>query len=192
MLHLTKYLIQRNSSLVEQTAIKDCHIAGLNSFIINERPKIRLFTVEPHCKLYDEFNPREPLIPIHPHKYDDVFIQLYGTLTHQIYKKGGMVKFPSWEYLRIGDKDRTIKFVDDQKLLYVGSFDCLPVLRSDVLHTVSIKSPKMVGCYWLIVETFEDPNFKQVAYHPHPDIEEFETLYKPMEDPLLYLKNYFK
>ena len=39
-------LVEKNKELVKHTAIKDCHHKNLHSFIINEKPKIRLFIAD--------------------------------------------------------------------------------------------------------------------------------------------------
>lgn len=80
VIEFVKYLISINEKLIKDTALSNCHCVGLNSFIINDRPKIRLFVADKYCLLYDKFDFKKPIIPIHPYKYDDIFVQVNGTI----------------------------------------------------------------------------------------------------------------
>jgi hypothetical protein len=185
-LALCKYLISINTELIEKTALSNCHCIGLNSFIINEKPKIRLFIAESNCELFKEFNYLNPLIPIHPHKYDDMFSQLEGTLTHHLYEIGNSLSFNKYQYLRLSDKS-SIKFIGNEYLNYIGAKSNIGELKAKELHTVSLQGER---CSWLITETFEDKKFNQVAYHQN--LVENKNLYTPIMDSINYLNSYFK
>jgi hypothetical protein len=185
-LQLCRYLISTNQELIENTAIKNCHAIGLNSFIINQKPKIRLFIADPHCELFNEFDYLNPLIPIHPHKYDDIFIQLEGELIHHLYDKKGKHPFNKYKFYRLSDKEKNIILTGNEKLNYLGSKTNIPSLKANELHTVSLKGKR---CSWLIIETFQDSNFEQIAYHQ--DLKNLEGLYQKFENATEYLKSYF-
>lgn len=185
-LTLCKYLISTNVELVNSTALGDCHCIGLRSFIINEKPKIRLFIAEPDCELYQNFNPTDPIIAIHPHRYDDIFIQLEGRLTHHIYQLDGNMEFNKYGYLRLSDCDKRLHQIGTERLDYIGAMDDVKFLKSDTLHTASISGNR---CSWMIIETFENADFNQFAYHK--DLVERPELYKKIPDGVEYLNNYF-
>ena len=98
-LQLCKYLISVNAELIAKTAMHNCHCIGLNSFIINEKPKVRLFIAEPNCELFEKFDYTNPIIPIHPHKYDDMFSQLEGIMINHLYEVGGDLEFNNYQSL---------------------------------------------------------------------------------------------
>lgn len=189
-------LIEKNISLVKDTAIKNCHALGLNSFIINKSPKMRLFTVDEDCELYLDFNKNNPIIPIHPHKYDDHFFQVLGTLRHHIYTKSNEDysscnvphTFNEYHYYRLSDNKTDIKLTGTEELILSDVLDNPDMLKSTILHTVSI--PYSGKCAWVIIEGKEDPEFNQVAYHQN--LQKRDDLYKKFDDPENYLINYFK
>ncbi len=189
-----KYLISINSDLVESKAICNCHCVGLNSFIINERPKIRLFVADKYCKLYDDFDSVNPIIPIHPHKYDDVFVQVSGTLIQHLYvpidnsyQFNSGIEFNKYKYGRLSD-NQIIENFGKQNLEYKGQFPNLEYLKSNQLHTVSLDFGIETLCSWLVFETFEDKEFKQVAYHKN--LKEDKQLYKQLNNPIHYLNQH--
>lgn len=189
-LQLVQYLIETNKKLVQETALANCHCIGLNSFIINEKPKIRLFIAEQNCELFQKFDYRNPVVPIHPHKYDDLFTQLEGEMYHHIYtydRRGDL--FNGYKYLRLSDKKVKIEQVRKEKLFYWGPKK-VTSLEAKTLHTASLRGNK---CSWLVTETFEDPDFKQVAYHSNLITYEAARpeLYKPIANADHYLRAYF-
>lgn len=183
---LCKYLISINQDLIKRTAMSDCHCIGLNSFVINERPRIRLFIAEPHCELFQEFDYKNPIIPIHPHKYEDMFTQLEGVMVNHLYAVGGDIEFNKYHYLRLSDSNVQLELLGTEGLKYLGARTDIIELKSTELHTASLIGSR---CSWLITETFEDKNFKQVAYHKN--LVERKELYKPMIDSIEYLESYF-
>lgn len=185
-LSLTKFLISINSDIIEKTALRNCHCFGLNSFIINEKPRIRLFIADNDCELFHDFNYINPIIPIHPHKYDDFFLKIEGNLVNHLYKIGGSIEFNQYSYLRLSDNNKKIERVGVEKLDYLGAKYDITELKSNELHSVSLEGEK---CSWLIIETFKNINFKQVAYHQN--LFEQKGLYQRMEKPNEFLKNYF-
>src|SRR5690606_15360009 len=119
-LQLCKYLISVNAELIAKTAMSNCHCIGLNSFIINEKPKVRLFIAEPNCELFEKFDYLNPIIPIHPHKYDDMFSQLEGTMINHLYKVGGIHDFNKYQYKRLSDKKTELELLGKECLDYLG------------------------------------------------------------------------
>lgn len=192
-IEIIKYLISVNKDLVENTALKNCHCIGLNSFIINEKPRIRLFVADNNCELYKKYDYTNPTIPIHPHKYDDIFHTIHGRLKHHAYIKyeglelGKPCEFNSYSYNRICD-DKEIQLIGKTKLQYVGAMD-MEVLKSKVLHSVSLESGYNKAS-WIITETYEDKEFKQIAYHK--DLVKRNELYKHFKNPIKYLNEYFE
>lgn len=185
-LQLCKYLISVNSELINKTAMSNCHCIGLNSFIINEKPKTRLFIAEPNCELFEKFDYLNPIIPIHSHKYDDMFLQLEGIMINHLYKVGGTNEFNKYQYLRLSDKETRLELLGIENLEYLGGKTNVTELKSTELHTASLQGDK---CSWLIIETFEDKNFEQIAYHQN--LIERKELYKPMVNGNEYLHSYF-
>jgi hypothetical protein len=181
---LVKYLISTNTDLINRTGISNCHCIGLSSFIINENPKIRLFIGEKNCELFSEYDYLNPIIPIHPHKYDDIFIQLEGKLINHLYEVGGDLEFKKWEYPRISGGE--IKYIGNENLQYLGGRSDVTELKSKELHSVSLEGEKSS---WLVLETFRDLNFKQISYHQN--LIKKENLYKPIENSSQYLRDYF-
>lgn len=183
---LCEYLISINSEIIERTAIKNSSCIGLNSFIINEKPKIRLFTADSNCELYKYYDYKNPIIPIHPHKYDDLFITLQGNVIHHIYELGGDIEFNSYQYGRLSDNELKINKVGKANLSYLGTRSSNQMkLDAKTLHSVQLKGDK---CSWMIIETFQDSNFKQIAYHKN--LRERKNLYQSFENPVSYLKSY--
>lgn len=185
-LKLYKYLISINKELISKTAMSNCHCIGLNSFIINEKPKIRLFIAEPNCELFEKFDYKNPLIAIHPHKYDDIFIQLEGKMINHLYEIGNEIKFNKYKFQRLSDENKELKLFNKEYLDYLGKFENITNLDSNQLHTVSLEGER---CSWVIIETFEDENFEQIAYHQN--LIERKELYKPMVNSIEYLQDHF-
>lgn len=185
---LLRFIIARNKELIEKTALRDCHIIGLNSFIINEFPKMRLFIAEPNCELYRDFDPTNPLIPVHRHKYDDYFFPIQDNLRHHFYRKienatYGSILFNSYTYKRIGATNTNIELNGYVNLIYEGSSTIVKHLKAETLHTVSIDSSQESS--WIIIETHNTPDFVPIGYHQ--DLHKRPELYKPFTNPLSYL-----
>ena len=185
-LQLCKYLISVNAELIDRTAMGNCHCIGLNSFIINEKPKVRLFIAEPNCELFEKFDYLNPIIPIHPHKYDDMFSQLEGIMINHLYKVGGIYEFNKYQYKRLSDNKTELELLDKEYLDYLGGKTHITELKATELHTASLQGER---CSWLITETFENKSFEQIAYHQN--LIERKELYKPMLNSNEYLHSYF-
>lgn len=184
ILKLCKHLIQENYITVIGSAIRDCHCRGLHSFILNEKPRIRLFIADETCELRGPYNAQMPVIPVHAHKYDDLFFQLQGQILHQTYAYGGDIMFKKYKYMRLSNRNQEIVQDGFEKLHYKGGFK-RDSLAAHELHSVSVKGKK---CSWVIIETGVDANFEQVAYHQN--LIERPDLYKPFPDPIAYIKKY--
>lgn len=186
MKEMFKHIISVNKELIEKTAIGNCHCIGLNSFIINGKPKVRLFIAEKNCELFGKFDFLNPIIPIHPHKYDDVFSQIEGEMTHHLYSVGyGGNEYSKYRYARLSDKETQIVNVGKAKLIYLGG-EKIKELKASELHTASLSGER---CSWMVTETKEDKNFQQIAYHQN--LKSRPELYKPIVEPFEYLKTYF-
>ncbi len=187
---LYKNIIRMNREVIDKTALINCHCIGLNSFVINEKPRMRMFIAEPHCELYGYFHKLNPVIPIHAHKYHDFFVQIKGQITHHLYEVGGDIFFNKYSYARIGDDKQEPVLVGSDTLKYLGGDSHVYELSPSKLHTVSFDKyyPGDETC-WVVIETTEDKNFNQVAYHP--DLVKKEGLYAPMQNGFDYLKKYF-
>jgi len=185
-LQLCKYLITVNSELINKTAMSNCHCIGLNSFIINENPKIRLFIAEPNCELFKKFDYLNPIIPIHPHKYDDIFSQLEGNMINHLYEVGSMYSFKKYHYKRLSDNETELELLDNEYLDYLGGRNNIIFLKSNQLHTANLEGDR---CSWLVTETFRNKNFEQFAYHQ--DLIKRKELYIPIINGSNYLYKYF-
>jgi len=170
-------LILKNRDIVLSTGIKDCHCMGLYSFILDFNPKIRLF-ISDNSDISNDYNIYDPIIPIHPHKYNDYFFQLRGYLEHHLYKiddNGFTIK--KWGYPRISGGD--IEFLGFEKLSLIRSEKNINFLKSNVLHSASVNSGISS---WIIVESGIDNNFKQISYHNH--LKSNKDLYKKFDKDL--------
>ncbi len=190
---LVKHLISINKDLIEKTAIRNCHCIGLNSFIINEKPRIRLFIADNYCELYKPFDFRNPTIPIHRHKYDDIFYTISGKLIQHFYiekEENSDVTLNKYNYKRIKDSEHINHTrIGEQNLAYLNTSN-KNVLESNELHTISIKKKKLKNASWIIIETKEDQEFTQEAYHAK--LEHKPDLYKKFDyPPMDYLYNRF-
>lgn len=187
MKDFVKYLISVNRELIEKTALGNCHCRGLNSFVINEKPKIRLFIAEENCELFNKFDRMDPVIPIHPHKYDDLFYQLEGTMINHIYEvSDDGIEFKKYRYVRLSDDPNIhIENCGTKRLKYLGGQHDLIKIKSTTLHTASLIGDR---CSWLVIETIEDKDFKPFAYHQN--LVKRNELYKPIKNPYEYLNSY--
>lgn len=196
--NFVRFLIVNNKELVRETALKNCHCIGLNSFIINEKPRIRLFVAEKGSDLHRKFDPQDPVIPVHPHKYDDQFVVLHGVLTNHIYKQGlydkhflSQFKLFRFSYKRIinGAKEPY-----DPKIM---SCDWITYFKKDqvtgeyfqpasTLHTVSV--PEGIETIWIVIEMDQSTEFDQLAYMNGQKSKRRDRLYLPFkENPIEYL-----
>lgn len=185
--YVFKKLIEYNYDIIESTAIKNCHVDGLHSFVLNKSPKIRLFIADENCALRNSYSIYCPILTIHPHKHNDIFVPLTATkITHHLYKiSPSGIPFRSINFKRL-DNNSTIKICENERLKYIGGFKKL-FLFSHELHSVSIDSNGK--CAWLILECGTDKNFKQISYG---GAEIPSTCYQKFIDPVTYIKDYFQ
>jgi hypothetical protein len=182
--NILNHLLKTNQDLIKKTALKNCHAVGLNSFILNSYPKIRLFTTDDDCEIR-KFDWMNPIIPIHPHKYDDLFFQLSGKLIHHLYeKKDNGIKFNKYNFIRLNNINTEIVKLGEENLKYIGQFSNINRLRSKTLHTASVQDE----CSWIIIETKKDETFSEIFYHQN--LQKRDDLYKPFDSPIEYLQNY--
>lgn len=192
-----KYRIRDRKDLIEKTAIRNCHALGLHSFIINENPKMRLFIADPDSELSNVYNPEEPIIPIHSHKYNDLFSVLYGTLHQHLYTLSHdeiIMPFPinSYNLIRISDSKKELANLGRVNLTHLDtkSYKTEHFLKAEELHSVSTTPDKNGKCAWLITETIANVHYTQVAYHQN--LIKRNNLYLPFENAHDYLMKYFE
>lgn len=192
---LVKTLLKANSKLVIDSAIQNCHVVGLHSFILNRSPKIRLFIADENCVLRQPFNIAEPILTIHAHKHNDIFVNLTKTsITHHIFKKTPIAQktdntfiYSLNLYNRLDAKEsHNGMLMGDEYLDYIGSgyYTFLPHTK---LHTVNILGNGK--CAWLIMEVGTNENFVPVSYggeQIHPEC------YRKFNDPIGYIKEYLE
>ncbi len=196
MIQEIKNLIKTNQPLIKKTALKDCHCLGLHSFILNTNPKMRLFIAEPDCEMFQKFDPWNPLIPIHPHKYDDDFYQIEGNLIQHIYEEYREYEFNpkakslnGYTYNRISDNNEIeIVLQGRVRLRYKGRRKNITFLAAKILHTASLIGSKRSS--WLITEGKMDTTFKQIAYHKN--LVKRDELYNAFENPVEYLTSWIE
>lgn len=162
IIDLCKYLVSVNRDLIERTALKNCHCIGLNSFIINENPRMRLFIADDDCELYSKFDFSNPIIPIHTHKYDDLFFTLEGRVNQHLYtedngasadksygfflQSGTITELNKYEYNRLSDNKTEMRSMGMGKIYFHGSTAQKTYsLKSNILHTVTIEKERHVN-----------------------------------------------
>lgn len=186
-INIIEFFLKKNRTIIEKTALSDCHVKGLSSFILNYNPKIRLFICEPDCELFEKYNPKNPIIPIHPHKYDDLFFQVSGKLVHHLYekKRGGGIFMNKYNFIRLNNIDNEIVNLGEEELKYIGDFTNINKLKSRTLHSASVK-----GYYpsWIIIETNQDDMFSEVLYHKN--LKKREDLYNVIINPVKYIEDF--
>lgn len=187
-LQLAKHLFNTNKDVVKKTAIRDCHCLGLHSFIINEKPRIRLFIAEDDSELHG----KKVIIPIHSHKYDDLFQVVSGEVIHKLYLEGNVGQpYNTYLYPRIKEGDSTPLLCGLRYLEFVGTIKSKSfIMPASTLHTVQLKGQNVM---WMVTELAEDTNFKQIGYVPYNSkLEIRDELYKPFPGALEYITDRFK
>ena len=177
-----KFLVEKNYPLVINSAIAHCHCLGLNSFIISQDPKIRLFIADDHSEIHD--NPG--IIPIHSHKYDDYFQVIEGGVTHRIFNfKFDGKPFQSYTYQRIGDREDEEPVAMGQSYLKV--VDILAqdevILKSKLLHNVKLTGRNVM---WTVTEMQKSQSFNQICYD-EGTLKRRPELYKKVNDPMGFI-----
>lgn len=186
-IELVKYFTIKNPDLIKLTALGNCHALGLNSFILNQSPKIRLFVCDDNSELHQPFDPGNPIIPIHPHKYDDLFFQVSGKLIHHLYKKDiSGIEFNKYNFIRLNDRGTEIKNLGKETLKYIGEFNNINKLKAKALHTASVQGK----CSWIIIETKKDETFSEILYHQ--DLKPRPELYTKINDPIGFINQFLK
>ena len=182
---LITYFIKKHPDTIIKTALRNCHAIGLNSFLLSIDPKIRLFVCDRDTEL-KSYDPKNPTIPIHPHKYDDLFFQIRGNLHHHLYKKDSNgIPFNKYNFIRLDKIDTEIQNLGKENLKYIGEFSNINQLKAKTLHTVSVKGD---DCSWIIIETKRDETFDEIFYHQN--LTKNTNLYKPFEDPIGFLTRF--
>lgn len=190
---LVKPLIVKNAALIERTAIRNCHVTGLHSFILNETPKIRLYIADENCALRYPFDPANPYLTIHRHKHNDLFVRLTDTpIIHHLYKKtpagitnDNTMSFNLNSYSRLDDKGIGMPLGNDY-LDYIESREAV-FLHHSALHTVNI-----IGngkCAWIVIEFGIDESFVALSYGGEKVTDD---CYAPFHNPVEYIKEYLE
>lgn len=182
-------LIESNKDLIASTAIKNCHVIGLHSFIINEFPKTRLFIADEDCVLRNPFDTHNPILTIHRHKHNDLFVPLTKTkITHHLYKLSdehtdNSISFTMVNYSRL-DENIGTHLIGNEWLDYIESKH-LYFMDTNQHHTVSINGN--AKCAWLVIEVGTNEDFTSISYGGDKVSNE---CYSKFEDPLTYVRNY--
>lgn len=195
---LTKFfitkLISNNKNIVEKTAIKNCHVSGLHSFILGYEPKIRLFLADSTCALRNPFDYKNPYLTIHAHRHNDIFIPLTETkIVHHLYKKvtftdDNSINFTLNMYNRLNNSTENMHGITggSEWLEYIGSTS-KPFLRAKELHTVNILGPKK--CAWLVIEYGTDDTFEQLSYGGEQITND---CYQKFDNPISYINDFLE
>lgn len=191
------------------TALADCHAVGLSSFVLHgnyhsRHPvQLRLFLADESCELRKPYRIWNPLLAIHPHKYEDTFVPIAGTLRHHLYGSvsdleteagvGSMAvslgtyrrrarRFNAYRYPRLDDSHAPV--LDGQGcLVYMGYRDTslatpLVSLDANALHSAEVCGNGNEPCAWLVVQGRRDAGFQPIAYHQ--DLRHRPELNRPM------------
>jgi len=186
------FLLTKNKDLITHTAIKNCHVSGLHSFILCKSPKVRLFLADRDCVLRKPFDFKNPYLTIHAHKHNDLFIPLTRTrIIHHLYKKVNFTDENSL-YFHLNMYNRLDKTHENNNGLTCGS-DWLeyigpttkPFLNAKELHTVNILGYKK--CAWLVVEIGTDETFEQLSYGGEKITDD---CYQKFDDPIQYIRDF--
>lgn len=199
MTPLTKYcvkkLISKNVDIINKTAIKNCHVSGLHSFILNYEPKIRLFLADETCALRKPFDYKNPYLTIHAHRHNDIFIPLTETkIIHHLYKKVNFTdensvsfRLNMYNRLNIANKENMAGITGGSDWLeYIGP-STKPFLKAKELHTVNILGSKK--CAWIIIEIGTDDTFEQLSYGGE---QISSDCYQKFNDPIKYIFDFLE
>lgn len=184
-------LIDRHAKTIQETAIKNCHVTGLHSFLISKSPKIRLFIADKECKLRLPFDYKNPYLTIHQHKHNDLFIPLTKTqIIHHLYEHveffdDECVALHTNQYNRLNQVERKGKIGGSDNLRYLGP-TTKKLLMANEFHTVSI--PGGGKCAWLIIEFGTVDNFVQLSYGGE---QVTDDCYQPFPNAVEYIKDFF-
>lgn len=189
--NLLARLIEKNATTIQETAIKNCHVTGLHSFLITRSPKIRLFIADKNCRLRDPFDYKNPYLTVHQHKHHDLFIPLTKTqIIHHLYEHveffdDECVALSTHEYYRLDQERNNGRTGGSDNMRYLGP-TTKKFLTANEYHTVSI--PGGGKCAWLILEFGTVENFQQLSYGGEqitPDC------YQEFPNAVEYIKEYF-
>lgn len=189
---LIKIALKANEKLIAETAIKNCHVTGLHSFLLNKSPKVRLFIADNNCALRLPFDYKNPYLTIHAHKHNDIFIPLTNEeIIHHFYKHVDYVDeksipFSLNEYNRLDGNTKNGRTGGSDWLEYIGHENRM-FMGTKELHTVSILGPKK--CAWIIIEIGTDEDFIQLSFGGEQITSD---CYQKFDNPIQYIKDYFE
>jgi len=188
MKELIQHIVRtRDFERIAARSRKDCHIKGVDSYVICENPTIRMFHAKPGHEMV------EGNVAIHDHHCDITLVSLVGNLFQKMatdrnaniyansqlahvrgyhkYKYSSQIKNGAGGFEYLHD---SILAVDRAPSLVSGS--CF--LKAEEMHT-TMATPRM-HCIWLVIQGKENPHYKSVCYS-HKDLEEekFEGMYRP-------------
>lgn len=195
MSSLVSRFLEHHAESIIETAIKNCHCIGLHSFIIRIRPfKIRLFLADEACELRKPFDVKNPHLTIHRHKHNSIFVPLTKTkIIHQMYAialnscdSANTFSFSTNIYTRLNQPyDHGLAGGSDW-LTYLGAYN-RQFLRADEYHSVNILGNEK--CAWIVIELSNSDKFEQISYGGE---KLSEGCYQRFEDPIQYIKNFFR
>lgn len=200
MNNLIKHFIESNRDLIYQKAIKNCHVVGLDSIVINVNPLIRIFIANDNHLLWTNhphnyISHIKPSLGFHPHHCNLFFKILTGkiyNITLEPHDKNAISHnnhyiFDKFEYQsKINKGEISFKLIEErtEHEIDIRSYHSMQsfYMRADMIHTVYI--PKDKEAIWAICEEDEDPNYKPYTYSI-VDLtkEDFSKLYlKPFKE----------
>jgi hypothetical protein len=167
------YLVNKNSDMIIEKSLKNCHIKGLNSIMLSDVPenRIRLFYVVKGHELSNEFH--ESYLALHPHHCDITISVVKGHLTNyncEILNEnyGSGMLYSKYEYKsKINDDDIGFVYKGDEFIRFSERTELhkkdLLYLPAKTLHTVKANDDNTA---WLIFEGKEDNTYENVCYSP--------------------------
>lgn len=202
MKNLITHLLQTNMEEIVKSSYINCHVHGLHSIMIVDKPgsRVRMYVAESGCALKDctpdkiKFGGKLPL-GFHAHHCALTFEIVKGVLNNWIvfpssfggnYKGFNSYRFKSPILEETGGFDLVGKdlfmITDKVERLYEGH---ITRMEADQIHTVSIDETKITS--WIVYEGKENPDFQNLTFSNIDLLNgHFEGLYiKPDADDIM-------
>lgn len=187
---LVKSFLKFNAKTINETAIKNCHVEGLHSFILAKFPfKIRLFVADKSCQLRLPYDVKNPSLTIHKHKHFDLFLPLTKCkIMHHMYKlteeyNDNTLSFSLNEYPRLNQSNMFSGKCGGSELLDYVTSDYRMYMTTDEYHSVSIIGTSV--CAWLVVELTTNEEFESYSYGGH---KLSSNCYQKIESPIKFIE----
>jgi hypothetical protein len=166
----------------------NCHVIGLHSIVLRERPMVRMFVTTPDHGLWRKVDGIPSTIAFHSHRSDLVLETVAGeffnwlvsaNVAHFLITSLGRFKWDS----AINGGTGTFARLDGSTDFYVSSRRLEPgksvAMGAAEIHTVEVEATKRAA--WLVYEGEEDPAYEAISYSA-VDLTAFapQGLYRPM------------